>query len=236
MKIRCVSILAVVIIILSSAINTRGQDIPKAAGTERSLHILIDGAIGSQTTLGYKLPDTTFGIAFEKTLGKHFELWGDFYYDPTHKFLTSGHSFLEDTTIIYWINKRIGAAGGLSFSQFNGTAFSKVGWSPTAGVIINDMWMHKNPGQLSVLYLFPTGCTYATSSNPCTITDSRLQGVTLYQEFTILSHLRVGVQIGLYRSGDQVNPNAPNVPQSHEFSPTVAIKFRVPLFKENPGY
>lgn len=212
--------------------------LPAAAGRSPGFFLMLDSSIGSSAGLGYKLPDTTFGFSIEKAVGQKFEVQVSAAYSPTHKYITNdGESLLAGASGLYWVNWRFAVLGGAKFSQLWTSQFEKVAFYPVAGLVFRTMWMHENAGRIYVTYEFPTGCVWATASNPCVIQSSRLTGVNFNPEFRVFSHTRAGLEMGIWHFCDQGNPQDPAAGRSCHVTGTTAIKFRFEIGrKEDTGH
>jgi hypothetical protein len=200
---------------------------PPYAGRGTDVRLLFDSSIGSMAGLGFKLPFTMFGFTVEKPIGSRMEIqfYGDF--SPTHKFLTNdGFSLIFGTQGIVWLDKKWGVVGGMRFSRLFTSQFNKSGNFPLLGIALRDTWMKELPGRLFLTYEFPTGCVWATASNPCDIQSNRLQGVNFNQEFQMSRHLRFGLLMGFYRFCDQSNQHEPTIPRTCHFTGTSSVMLR----------
>jgi hypothetical protein len=187
---------------------------------DRSARLLLNSEIGSATQLGYKFPSTSFGPSVEIPLTKHFELQGDAAYSPDRKFITNdGHAFRVSGTFIHWARPSVGLVAGFERTWLWTSQFNKTAFFPSAGVVVRSGYL--GPGRLYLTYQLPTGCVWATASNPCKTQSNRLQGLQVRQEFRAVPHLRLGVGGGLYHFCDQGNPYAPQVGRTCHMAVTV---------------
>jgi hypothetical protein len=203
-----------------------------------SARLLYESEIGTEANLGYKLPSTAFGLLVEQPLGKRFELQSRVSYSPDKKVITdNGNSFLVSGTGIVWATSRVGLSGAYGYSWLWTSQFDKNGWAPSAGTVIRNSLF--GPGRIYVSYIFPTGCVWATPSNPCKIQSNRLQGIDVTPEVQISSHIRVGLNVGLYHFCDQSNQNDPAVPRQCHLGGTELLVVRLNLpggrFGGHPG-
>jgi hypothetical protein len=170
--------------------------------------LLLDSEIGSAASLGFKLPATAFGPAIEVPFASHFELQSAALYSPDRKLITNdGNALNLSATALGFVTSRIGIVGKLEHASLWTSQFEENSWAPSAGVVIRHNYL--GPGRLYVSYIFPTGCVWAASSNPCALQSKRLQGVDLRQDARFGSHQRWGFDFGLYHFCDQANPNDP---------------------------
>jgi hypothetical protein len=199
---------------------------------------MFDSSIGSSAGLGYKLPDTAFGFSIEKPVGRRFEIQLSSAFSPTHKYITNdGESLLASGSGLFWVNWKFAVLGGVNFSRLWTSQFDKSAIYPVAGVVLRTMWMHENAGRIYVTYEFPTGCVWATATNPCTIQSSRLQGVNFNPEFRVFAHTRVGLVMGFWYFCDQSNQFDPAAGRSCHFTGTSSKKFRFEIGrKEDVGH
>lgn len=192
-----------------------------SAGAQTKL--LVSGQVGLGY-LGNRHPHLALGLTAETTVRKAL-IYQQFLATPDVKIGSNqGHGFGYTASLSYPLYKDVGPLVGFSRSQYwsglrlrnSDTVirqYSKGGWHPYAGVYWRNSW-YGSPGSMTVVYDFPTGCVYATVGNPCTITSARSYGITVKQEFELWPKLRIGLIGGWMNYGDQVNPNAPWVPQS----------------------
>jgi hypothetical protein len=205
--------------------------------TLSSTRWLFDSEIGTEANLGYKNPSTAYGFSVEQPLGKRFELQTSVYYSPDKKLITNnGNSLLVSGSGIVWATSRVGLFGNYGYTWLWTSQFDKSGSDPSAGAVIRDSLY--GPGRLYVSYLFPTGCVWATPRNPCKIQSNRTQGVQLSQEMRISSHIRVGIEGGLYHFCDQSNENEPAIPRVCHWGGTelVFFQFELPGARPNRSY
>jgi hypothetical protein len=192
----------------------------------------IDSGIGVATSLGFKQPDTNFGLALEKPIGSRFEYQAVIGYSPSRKAITNdGNTFLASTQMLFWVRNNLAILGGISYSKLWTSQFVKHGTFPLVGISIRENSRLFGPGRTYISYDFPTGCVWATPANPCTIQSNRLQGVDFAQEFNTFSHLRIVLEYGFYHFADQGNPFAPNVPRSTHFAITSQVVLRFAFHK-----
>ncbi len=208
------------------------------AGRTNASNILVDGYVGTYTYSGATSSGNSIegdlGASFQKFVGSRFEFLAGARYAP---YVDAGggqrgQHALEDVRIILWVKPRFGFVVGVRPTQVWFSGISKTPVRLIAGVSVRDSLLGA-AGRLDVLGEYEIGgCTWATPSNPCPVTASRLRGGLVYQEFAVLPHLRIGVEAVLGRVGEQVNPFAPQVGQTHAFVATVLAVFRIPLFAE----
>jgi hypothetical protein len=199
--------------------------------------LLLDAEIGAQGGLGCKLISTRYGATMERLVGSLFEMQATLAYSPDRKLVTNnGNSLLASGAAIAWATPRVGLTGGYERAWLWTSQFEKKAGYPTAGFVLrNDLF---GPGRLYVAYLFPTGCVWATSHNPCTIQSNRTQGVQVKQEFRVWSHLRVGWQGEVLHFCDQANPNAPQISRTCHWAATSLFlpRFEFPRVRADESY
>jgi hypothetical protein len=175
---------------------------------------LFDTEIGTQTALGYELPSVTIGPAMEIPVGNRFELQADSTYSPDRKKITNdGYEASVGGSAIGFATERLGFIGGLERGWLWTSEFDKKNLFPTAGIVMRNNYFGK--GRFYLTYTFPTGCVWATPTNPCTIQSNRLQGITVRQETRSPMHTRWGLQTGVYHFCDEANPNVPETRKCH---------------------
>jgi hypothetical protein len=176
--------------------------------------------------LGYRPPTLFGGVGLEYPIGQHFELQFGVSGGWTRKYITNnGVSLTSKAQLLYWLNKRVGVTGGFGSSDLWTSQFNKVLLYPTAGMVLRDTFSGA-AGRLYIGYKFPTGCQWATANNPCAIQSSRLQGVEVYQEFTMTKYIRVGGSFAVYHGLEQSNQNEPSIPRTAFWVPTAGITVR----------
>jgi hypothetical protein len=170
--------------------------------------LLFDTSIGSETALGYEFPSTSLGPSLELPLGNHFELQGSGIYSPDKKEITNdGDLASVSGSALGFVTQRFGVVGSIERGWLWTSEFDKEALFPSAGIVLRNDYF--GPGRFYVTYTFPTGCVWATPTNPCTIQSNRLQGLTIRQETRSPMHTRWGFETGLYHFCNQANPNDP---------------------------
>jgi hypothetical protein len=160
---------------------------------------LFDSEIGSEETLGFKLPHLAFGASFEQPVGKHFELQGGVSYSPDKKVNNGGQSFSTDALVIGWVRNGLGILGKVHSTNLWTPQYDKHAITPSFGSVFR---VHEFgfAGRLYLDYVLPTGCTH------CQIQGSRLQGVEAFNELKLWPHVRTGIKFGFYTFLEQGNP------------------------------
>jgi hypothetical protein len=164
--------------------------------------LLLDMEIGSETSLGYKLPSTAFGPSLEIPVAKRMEFQASSAYSPDRKAITNdGNSLKVSGSAIGFANRQMGFVATIERNWLWTSQFDKSAWLPSAGVVIRN----DGAGRSYLTYVLPTGCVWATPSNPCKIQSNRLQGIEIRQDIRSASHIRWGFKVGFYRFCDQGN-------------------------------
>jgi len=199
---------------------------------------LFDAEVGSQASLGYKLPSAAFGPSLEIPVAKRMEFQVSSDYSPDRKAITNdGNSLKVSGSAIGFANYRMGFIATIERNWLWTSQFDKSAWLPSAGVVIREDYF----GRAYLTYLFPTGCVWATPSNPCKIQSNRLQGIEIRQDIRSASHIRWGFKVGFYRFCDQGNPNDPQAGRKCHFATTALATLRFEfqlggrLLSFNPG-
>lgn len=198
---------------------------------------LFDTAVGSQTSFGYQFPSTQYGFTVEQPVTNRFEFQGSMAFSPDKKYITNdGSSIILEGTGIAWLNWRVGASASFERSWLWTSQFDKSAWNPIFGLVMRDSIL--GPGRFTAGYVFPTGCVWATAANPCLIQSNRTQGVDLGQEWRIMTHLRFGINFGIYHYCAQSNENEPSVPRTCFLAPItmIAFRFEFPGGRANTSY
>ena len=170
--------------------------------------LLLDSEIGSAASLGFKFPATSFGPSIELPVENHFEFQSSALYSPDQKLITNdGNALNVSGAAIGFVNSRLGIIGKLEHSSLWTSQFTETNWAPSAGLVLRNNYLGQ--GRLYATYVFPTGCVWATTTNPCPLQSKRLQGIDLRQDARFGPHQRWGFDFGLYHFCDQSNQNDP---------------------------
>jgi len=216
-------------------VPARAQETQIASDT--SPRFFLDSDVGIRAELGFLPPSSDFGASLEIPLLRRIEIQGSASFSPDKKKITDdGHSISAYGTGILWINPRVGALGGVEYGQLWTSQFDEGGYAPFLGAAIRTHYEY--PGRLYIRYSIPTGCVWATPSNPCKLQSKRLQGPTFRQEFQLVSHIRAGVEAGIYHFCDQSNEDDPAVPRTCHWAGTelIFIRFQFPAWRRSGGY
>jgi hypothetical protein len=199
------------------------------ANTSPPLRIFLDSDIGVASELGFIPPAKDIGASFEYPLWRRLEIQGAGSFSPDKKQIThDGHSFSVSGTAIVWPSWRLGVLGEVGYSRLWTSQFTEAMTSPSFGIVVRTHYEY--PGRLYFRYTIPTGCVWATPSNPCTLQSKRLQGPSIRQEFQILPHVRWGAEAGIYHFCDQSNENEPALGRTCHWAGTELVFVRF-LFK-----
>lgn len=197
--------------LLFVASRVRGQEGPPpepALKVPYHTRWLLDLSIGTQASLGFKPPSTSFGAGFERPVSKAVEIQGSGWFSPDKKYITNdGHSVGVSLTGIYWASRRLGIVGTIVGSSLHTSQFTKNGVHSSAGIVLRNGYF--GPARFYFSYLIPAGCVWATAGNPCKIQSNRTQGPQWRVEGRLLSHMRLGGYGGVYHFCDQGNPYQP---------------------------
>ena len=170
--------------------------------------LLLDSQVGSETALGYKFPSLSVGPSFEIPIKNRFELQAGASYSPDKKLITNDGRVVDVTaSAVGFVNQRIGFTAGVERGWLWTSEFDKKALFPSAGIVLRNDYF--GPGRFYLSYVLPTGRAWATTNDPLTLQSNRLQGITVRQETRSRSHMRWGVESGLYRFCDEGNPNDP---------------------------
>jgi hypothetical protein len=192
---------------------------------DQRTRLLLDGAIGTQSALGYKFPSTAFGPALEVPIGRRWEFQARASYSPDRKVVTGdGHSLNLSASAIRFVTQRWGVLARVEPTWLWTSQFQKRSWFPTAGIVIRNDYF--GSGRFYLTYVFPTGCVWATSSDPCRIQSNRLQGLKVLQDVRSSQHLRWGFESGLYHACDQSNPYEPKIARKCYWAATALATVR----------
>ena len=187
--------------------------------------LVMGGGFGADTQLGYKFPTLTFTAGVEFPFAHRLEAQAGANYSIARKFITGdGRSSSVDASLIVWAKKQIGLIGTGEHSWLSTSQFTKDSFFPSAGIVLRGESL--GPGRIYLTYLIPTGCVWATSTNPCTIQSNRLQGFQFREEDRIRSRVRLGFGFSVLRFCDQGNPYAPQVARSCHMAFTASGEFR----------
>jgi hypothetical protein len=171
--------------------------------------VLADAQIGGASGLGYHLPDLGFGATLEWPVVKRFEAQAAFSWSPDRKYITNdGNEVQTGGKALFWLNRWAGLTGEVRYNRLWTSQFDKQSWSPSGGFVLRDNWFGL-PGRFYADYVFPTGCQWATTTNPCTIQSNRLHGIEFFQEIRIYRHWRLGFKGAWASFANQGNPLQP---------------------------
>ena len=226
------------LVLFMCAAPAGAQDVQELiANTNPPLRIFLDSDVGVRAELGFIPPSTDFGASFEYPLWQRLEIQGTGSFSPDHKQIThNGHSYSVTGTAIVWPWWRVGLLGGVEHGRLWTSQFTEGGTNPTIGAVIRTRYEY--PGRLYLLYLLPTGCVWATRSNPCTLQSKRLQGPTFRQEFQVLPHVRWGAEAGIYHYCAQSNEDEPSIPRACHWAGTemVFVRFQFRAAQRDAAY
>lgn len=215
MKIKKYLILAGIVVaaVLLMSINVFSQAVQPKNKLDKldEVRFLVGGQLGLVS--GYDIPTLQGNIGVEIPLSRHFEIQTRFSSGWTPKTDShSGYSFHQEARGIYWFSDKLGINGEFRQTYLYTKLYDKHAWAPTAGLAWRNGWTGKDgmPGRMYLNWIFPTGCQWATASNPCRIQSSRLTGMEVNQEFRIGHHIRLGLIFGILRGLEQGNPNQPS--------------------------
>ena len=239
-------ILKCLLILLVSAAPITAQE-ERASGANDTLgHLLssglvfLDADVGIRAELGFLPPSSDFGMSFELPVqfDKPIEIQGAASFSPDRKKITGdGHSITATAKAIYWINPRIGAFGEAGYGRLWTSQFDEGGGvQPTFGGVIRTHYFY--PGRLYISYSIPTGCVWATATNPCQLQSKRLQGFTFRQEFQFRPHIRWGIEAGAYHFCAQGNPEDPAAGRECLWAGTelLFVRFQLPGQRRSGAY
>src|SRR5258708_24994394 len=121
------------------------------AFADRRPRLLLDTEIGSQASLGYKLPSTAFGPSLEIPVAKRMEFQVSSDYSPDRKAITNdGNSLKVSGSAIGFANYRMGVIATIERNWLWTSQFDKTAWLPSAGLRIRQhearrLLLHKYP-------------------------------------------------------------------------------------------
>lgn len=203
--------------------------------------VLGDFEIGSDAGLGFKEPHIAAGATVESRF-KRFEVHPFFKFSPDIKyFALSGYNINVGSRQMFWVNKHLAMTGMYDYS-----AYWQTYQIPTSGVIYPNSpkaVLHKttnfiSPGFLLqkdisgvtnrwyLDYIIPTGCVWATETNPCQIQSNRTTGVKFVWTARLYSRLEFGLTGGVYHLADQSNPHRPDLPRTTHVTGDMSVLLR----------
>jgi hypothetical protein len=192
------------LLVATASQTAQGQGNP----SDQRPRLLLESQFGSARSLGFKFPSVSFGLSLELPFRRRFEFQTATLYSPDRKFITNdGNGLKVSGSLIAFVTSRLGAIGTVERSALWTSQFAESGWPLSMGAVIRNDYLGQ--GRLYVSYVFPTGCVWATASNPCTLQSKRLQGVHVRQDVRNGSHQRWGFDFGIYHFCDQANQNEP---------------------------
>jgi len=194
--------------------------------------------IGNDASVGYKLPSIDLSPAIEAPIGNHLELQAYSFYSPTSlNSASSSKEFDASFTALIWITDGIGITGNYSHSSLWAAQYDKQGSNYWVGVAIRDNPAY--PGRAYIRAELPlrTGCVDRPTT-PCVIQSNRQDGIEAVQEFQVLSHLRLGVDMEVIHFHDQGNPQDLSVPRHNHVGLTghLSATFVWPQVKTDVPY
>src|SRR5258708_17235057 len=128
-----VSMALTVIVCLFYSLQVSSQE----AVADRRPRLLLDTEVGTQASLGYKLPSTAFGPSLEIPVAKRIEFQVSSAYSPDRKAITNdGNSLKVSGSAIGFANHRIGFIATIERNWLWTSQFDKTAWLPSAGVVI----------------------------------------------------------------------------------------------------
>ena len=239
MTVGSISRCLLLLLMCAAAVGAQDAQETKEAwrGATLSPRLFLDTDIGIRAELGFLPPSTDFGVSFEVPLRSHIEIQGSASFSPDKKKITDdGHSISASGTGIFWIDSRIGALGEVEYDRLWTSQFDEGGTAPAFGAVIRTRYRY--PGRLYISYLIPTGCVWATTSNPCRLQSKRTQGFTIRQEFQFRPYIRWGIEAGAYHFCNQSNPDDPAVPRSCLWAGTelLFVRFQFPGWRRSEPY
>jgi hypothetical protein len=202
--------------------------------TDQRARLLLDSEIGGAGSLGFKFPATSFGPAVEIPIRDRFEFQSTALYSPSRKLITNDGNALDvSAAAIAFATSRVGIIAKMEHTSLWTSQFEENAWVPSAGAVVRNDYF--GPGRLYVTYVFPTGCVWATSSNPCNIQSKRLQGMDIRQDARLGAHKRWGVDFGMYHFCDQSNQNEPAVGRRCHFGASAMITMSLEFHLGKPA-
>jgi len=222
---RALTALAVCLI---SSCHALGQE----SAPDQRPRLLIGANFGIDTMLGYKFPTTGLSTKFEIPISHRFELQTFSDYSIARKVITGdGRSAHIGGSVIVWISGRVGIFGSAEQSWLWTSQFDKTSLFPSAGIVLRGPSL--GPGRIYLNYLIPTGCVWATSSNPCKIQSNRLQGFQFAKEGPLTPRFRWRLGFSVLRFCDQANPYQPQTGRTCHIALTenAGIRFELPVFR-----
>jgi hypothetical protein len=222
------SLLALAVCLISSR-YVLGQE----SAPDQRPRLLIGADFGLQNQLGY-FPTATLSTGFEVPIGHRFELQTISNYAIARKFITGdGQSAHLGGSLIAWTTNRVGLFGSVEQSWLWTSQFDKSNLFPSVGIVLRGHSL--GPGRIYLSYLIPTGCVWATSSNPCKIQSNQLQGFQFRKEGRLKSRLRWLLGFSVLHFCDQANPYEPQTGRNCHMALTGSggFRFEVPIFKRS---
>jgi hypothetical protein len=105
--------------------SAHGQDAP-----DQRPRLLLESAIGSAASLGFKFPSTSFGASVEMPFKSRFEFQSSALYSPDRKLITDDGTALNlNGSAIAFATSRFGITGRLEHTSLWTSQFDKSGWA-----------------------------------------------------------------------------------------------------------
>lgn len=220
--------------------------------------LLSDIQFGDFTVFGLGATSLGWGLGGELPLGPSLKAGGRrFEYQPSFAVLVgpkisywngsleSQQNLEVNNQGLIWMIRRLAAAGGYQYASYwaegvtlqnVGYTIRRAGWVPNLGGVIRDTLLGR-PGRVYASYIFPTGCQWATPSNPCVVQSPRTRGIEMMQEVRGSTYLRIGAELALVRYDDPSAPSVPAIPRIGHTAVygTIHLKFEWPASPLNDG-
>jgi len=224
-----------IVLILFGAVSVLAQE--NGSPVNWPPRILFDADIGTRGELGFIPPSSDFGIAFEWPIWKRLEIQGSGSFSPDRKQITQdGHSIDISETQILWVSTRFGLSAEVDYHSLWTSQFLKKGWHPYPGFVARTRYF--SPGRFYASMAIPTGCVWATPTNPCRLQSNRTVGPIFMQEWQARPRIRIALQGEVLHFCDQSNENEPQIPRICHWAGTemFVVRFQFPPWKSNENY
>ena len=189
-------------------------------------HWFVDARLVANSGLGYGQPFRSFGVSAELPVVRRVEFHADLWYSPDKNVAANnGRQFLMKGTGLFWLTHRFALTGSFQRDWLWTSQFDEQASNPLPGIVVRNHFAH--PGRFYLSYLVPTGCVWATASNPCLFQSRRMQGPQLTEEYQLKSYLRFAVGGTITHFCDQSDEYDPAAGRTCHLTPTVEFGIKV---------
>jgi hypothetical protein len=172
----------------------------------------------------YPFPSIEVGLENPATNWLDIRVGSWYAYSP--KFITgNGNSAGLQGGISGWMpGRRLAMTFDVGKTWLWTSQFKKQGVHPSVGLVLRQ-GSDERRSRFYISYLVPTGCVWATKTNPCTIQSGRTQGPQFTWESLLSRKTRFAGNWNVYHFCDQANPQEPKTGRRCHFALTANLSF-----------